>query len=237
MKKNIDIFHLFHSGVAVDNGNKVFVFDYYRDNFDGKLDKIIPDIKEKEGVYVFVSHQHFDHYNKKIFDWKQYNDNINYILSDDIVRTENYSNIIYVKKDQKLEIDDIKIKTLGSTDAGVSFLVITRGISMFHAGDLNWWHWESFSERKLKKEEQDFKNEIKKLKDKKVNIAFIPVDPRLGEYYYLAGKYFATEIKPDYIVPIHFSDQYLITEKFKKKIKDMETEAIIVEENKKISVD
>ena len=44
---------------------------------------------------------------------------------------------------------DIKVKAYGSTDAGVSFLVTTSGgRKIFHAGDLNDWHWQDDSSRK-----------------------------------------------------------------------------------------
>ena len=34
------------------------------------------------------------------------------------------------------------IASLKSTDEGVAFVVWAEGHSIYHAGDLNWWHWE-----------------------------------------------------------------------------------------------
>ena len=31
---------------------------------------------------------------------------------------------------------------LKSTDEGVAFLVEVNGVVIYHAGDLNWWHWD-----------------------------------------------------------------------------------------------
>ena len=40
-----------------------------------------------------------------------------------------------------------KIRTLRSTDEGVAYLVSYRGKRIYHAGDLNWWHWRKRKSR------------------------------------------------------------------------------------------
>ncbi|MGM0603030.1 MAG: MBL fold metallo-hydrolase [Bacillota bacterium] len=219
-----EIYHLYHSSAAVIINDDLFVFDYYKDDLKGK------NLDLKDGVitknsfdninraFVFVSHRHHDHYNKVIYKWQQYLDQIYYIISDDVEMDFIQENIIMVSKDQTLTVSDIKIKTFGSTDEGVSFLVKTPDFNIFHAGDLNWWKWKKFSHRVQKREERNYKNEIKKLSGENIDIAFVPVDPRLEENYYLAGKYFIEKIKPEVFIPIHFADNYSITEKFKKKM-------------------
>jgi len=217
-----EIYHLYHSSAVVKLQNDLFIFDYYKDDLKGE------NLDLKDGVitknsfdnidraFVFVSHRHHDHYNKVIFTWQQYLDEIYYILSDDIEIDFTQKNIIMVSKDQKLTVSDIEIRTFGSTDEGVSFLVKTPDINIFHAGDLNWWKWKKFSPRVQEREERNYKKEIKKLTEENINIAFVPVDPRLEENYYLAGQYFVEKISPEMFIPIHFADNYSITEKFKK---------------------
>ncbi|MEI3154718.1 MAG: hypothetical protein V8S95_06185 [Odoribacter sp.] len=39
----------------------------------------------------------------------------------------------------------MRIKAFGSTDIGISFLIDIDNIRIFHAGDLNNWHWEEES--------------------------------------------------------------------------------------------
>ena len=41
-----------------------------------------------------------------------------------------------------LEIKGARIQTLPSTDEGIAFLISYQGHVIYHAGDLNWWHWE-----------------------------------------------------------------------------------------------
>lgn len=227
------IYHLYHSGVALEYQEDLIVFDYYED-YSEEIKTCLASgvirgefLKKYNKIYVFVSHQHQDHYNPVIFQWQEYNPDIHYILSDDI-KIDNKERVIQVKKGDYLVLDKLKISTYGSTDLGVSFFLDLVGIGIFHAGDLNWWHWNCFSEEQLREEERGFKEEVKKLVDQKVDIAFIPVDPRLEENYYLAGEYFIEQIKPSLFVPIHFAENYDITEEFAKRIKSEETEVAII---------
>lgn len=57
-----------------------------------------------------------------------------------------------------------------------------RGVSIFHAGDLNDCKMEHVGELINGKQERTFRHEIRKLADKPVNFAFVPMDPRLGPY-------------------------------------------------------
>ena len=79
--------------------------------------------------------------------------NIHYILSKDCKMSPHFlqkhgfpddirEKITYVSAGEKYQVDDVKIETLRSTDAGVAFYVETRGATFFHAGDLNDWTWE-----------------------------------------------------------------------------------------------
>ncbi|MFW5971978.1 MAG: MBL fold metallo-hydrolase [Bacillota bacterium] len=233
----INIYHLFHSGVAVEINNMLLVFDYYKDNSrnsrDGLAGGVVTgdQIEKYEQIYVFASHSHYDHFNPVIFEWKQYNKNIDYILSDDINVSEDAH---FLKKGDSISVNNLDITAYGSTDKGVSFLVQVKldnedGIIIFHSGDLNWWYWKSFTSEQLKQEERDFKEEVDKLKKYDIDIAFVPVDPRLDEYYYLAGEYFIETIKPSLFVPIHFAGKYSITEKFADKYSQVETDIAVIE--------
>lgn len=43
-------------------------------------------------------------------------------------------------------LPDCRITTFASTDIGVAYLLETDGLRIYHAGDLNWWHWEGEDE-------------------------------------------------------------------------------------------
>ncbi|WP_018247348.1 MBL fold metallo-hydrolase [Orenia marismortui] len=233
--KEAIIHHLFHSGVAIKTSNHFLIFDYYNDTPKKGIRKIDngviskKDLNKEENPIVFVTHSHHDHFNPIIFEWEKWNEDITYILSDDI-EVEEEDNRYIMKKYQEINwSNDIYIKTYGTTDQGLSYYVEVDGLNIFHSGDLNWWHWKKFSSEKQQVEEEDYKKEIEKLKEKDVDIAFVPVDPRLEEFYHLAGRYFAETIKPKLLIPIHFSDNYAITKNFSKEIKDLQVDGAIIE--------
>ncbi len=235
-----EIYHLFHSGTAVRVKDKLFVFDYFKD--EPRKEKAVASSLEKGVIrkdsfknvnqaYVFVSHSHHDHYNQVIFEWEQYCDQINYILAAEIepeAELKNKDNLYLMEQDQELKLDELKISSFGSTDAGVSFLVELKDLSIFHAGDLNWWKWKKFSKKVQAREEREYKREVDKLKGKQIDIAFVPVDPRLEEHFYLAGEYFIKEIKPALFVPIHFADNYDVTKFFRDRFNSNQTRVAAV---------
>lgn len=223
-----NIYHIFHSGTALKFNNRLFIFDYYRTRKREDIQQVFPSFSKLDSIFVFASHGHPDHYSKEIFNWSKLNSSIKYILSSDIFVPENVEqqagkNISKMAADEKNSFENIEVRTLGSTDRGVSFLVMTENANFFHCGDLNWWHWKSFSEKKLAREEENFKKEVEKLAKMKlkIEIAFVPVDPRLEEHYYLAGRYFSKVIEPEILVPIHFENKYQIVDKFREKVRDL----------------
>ncbi|MTI60745.1 MAG: MBL fold metallo-hydrolase [Firmicutes bacterium] len=227
------IYHLYHSGVFLEIDDTVLIFDYYYDiPVPGRegLEAGVVDTACLKGkrVYVFVTHRHSDHYNPLIFDWQKRVKGIKYILSNDIKIKSRGHNMIFMEKYQERIIDDIKVRTYGTTDQGLSYFLEVKDLNIYHAGDLNWWKWPGFSIEKQLQEERDFKNEVARIKDEVIDIAFIPVDPRLGENYYLAGKYFAQSLEPELLVPIHFGDNYQITDKFAAIMADTAVDSAVL---------
>lgn len=236
MSAQAEIYHLYHSGIAIKLDQKLLVFDYYNDRSDGAVRSLEQGvisqelIENEEEIYVFVTHNHHDHFNRTIFEWADYNANINYILSADIdiAGQENKENYYVLDKYEELEINDLVVETYGTTDQGLSYYIEAAGLNIFHSGDLNWWHWKKFSAAEREVEEQDFKAEVERFKDKELDIAFVPVDPRLDEHYYLAGEYFAQTVAPKLLVPIHFSSNYYITEEFAEVINNLAVESAVI---------
>lgn len=231
---NIKIYYLYHSGFAVETLNHFLIFDYYKDSFnplDQTLEKgfISEDIlKGKKNILVFCSHSHPDHFNPGILKWQELNSFIRYILSNDI-HIENFKKNYYKLSPYKeLNLNDMYIKTYGSTDIGVSFFITVDGINIFHAGDLNLWYWKDESKEEQASAKENFEREIHKLKHETVDFAFFPVDPRLEEYYSLGGKYFINQVKPKFFIPMHFWNKYGITKDFAALTKNLPSESLII---------
>lgn len=216
------IYFIYHSGFAVKTSNHFLIFDYYKqpNNMDENVKKLLSmeNLKEMQNVFIFASHSHEDHFNPEILKFEKYNSRIQYILSSDI-NVEKRNNYNMINEGEEKHVKDVYVKAYGSTDIGISFLVKVDGLTIFHAGDLNWWHWkeDSISERNLA--ESSFKSNIEKLKhETSIDISFFPVDPRLEEFYYMGGKYFAEKINPKILIPMHFGDDFYISKKFKDKM-------------------
>ena len=213
------ITYLFHSGFMVELDNNLFIFDYFKDNCKknryrdcGQLKP--EDMPKDKNVYIFVSHGHYDHYDKEILTFNA--DNVNYIFYKEIRVKNEQDNIYYMNPYETLIIDDINIKTYGSTDEGISFLISAESKTIFNAGDLNWWHWEGETPDEKEYAKKAFLSEIEKITENNIDIAFFPVDPRLENAYYMGGEYFIEKIKPKIFIPMHFQDVYDVTDKFKK---------------------
>lgn len=186
--------YIFHSGFMIELENHVLVFDYYQ--------KELPHYPANKKVYCFVTHFHQDHFNRDIFDLFP---NATFILSKD-TRIKETDSIHIVKKNETYEIGDLMIKTLRSTDAGVAFLVTVEDKVIYHAGDLNWWHWEGEPKNFNDNQAYNFKKEMAKLDGLTIDVAMLPLDPRQEENAWWGIEEILKHAQIKHILPMHFGD-------------------------------
>lgn len=202
------ITYINHSCFSLELNDCILLFDYFK----GKL----PEWDKDKKLYVFSSHGHSDHYSSNIFDLQLKYPKTTYILSDDI-KTKFNENVYFVKSNETICIDGIEIRTLKSTDIGVAFIVKINEINIYHAGDLNWWHWEGENSYNENKEaETMYKKEIEKIKNTSFDIAFVPLDPRQGKQFYYGFDTFMKNTNTKVVFPMHCWDDYSVIEKLKK---------------------
>lgn len=209
----IKVTYLDHSGFALTTLQVIIVFDYFRDPSHA-LEKLLDHNKELPVIF-FASHHHPDHYNPVIFNLAQNHEHV-YVLSNDIVIQQLHKgvSVAAISKGDVLENlpGDTKVKAFGSTDEGISFLVtLADGTTVFHAGDLNDWHWkDSSTEREVHKAENDFKVIVNRLKSEfpAIDVAMFPVDPRQGSGYARGATIFLEEIKVKDFFPMHFQGEH-----------------------------
>lgn len=104
-----------------------------------------------------------------------------------------------MEKGDVFQDDFLEIRAFGSTDIGVSFLVKVEGKTVFHAGDLNNWHWMDESpEAEWKHDEAFFLRELEDIAiyTDRMDVVLFPVDPRLGREYMRGPVQFVKRIKP-----------------------------------------
>ena len=198
-----EITYLFHSAFAVKTPAHFLIFDYYRDvPHGGRLAQGVVNPQEiaGENVVVFASHCHPDHYSPRIFGWRTEIPGIRYVLSDDIRTREE---ALTVAPGRTYDLGDLSVRTLEATDRGGAFLGKTDGLTVYHAGDLNWWKWEGDSEDEAADMERRFKEQVDLLRGEAIDVAFLPFDPRQGEDAFLGFDWFLQTVGPRYAVPMH----------------------------------
>lgn len=214
--------YIYHSCFVLEAEKCTLVFDYYKDSEEKYVEKHLADFPGK--LYVFSSHTHRDHYNPEILEWQQQRPDIQYIFSKDIAElgVDQKENIHFLDKLQTYSDSLLTVKAFGSTDIGVSFLVEVAGKMIFHAGDLNNWHWkEESSEEEAQKAENFYLSELECVATevKKLDVLMYPIDHRLGKDYTRGAEQLLQRIKVDLFAPMHFWNHFKDANAFAEKAK------------------
>lgn len=220
-----------HSCFVVETDERVLIFDYFRNgNVNGyEFTGVLPEFEKTKPLYVFASHAHRDHFDLEILRWAKELPGIHYILSKDIRLSDRYlerngispkvkEQVTFVQPLKTYELDDMKIRTLRSTDAGVAFLIKAEGRYFYHAGDLNLWKWDGAGDLVNGKEARAYKHEIHKLADYEIDVAFVPFDSRQKKYAEEGLLYFMEHVDAKAVFPMHMWQDYSMIAAFKAKI-------------------
>ena len=200
----------------------MIIIDYYKDSEDEIVRRSLDSFPGK--LYVLSTHWHPDHFSKDILSWNKVRPDIQYIFSKDILkkklvsqdtgsvtnRSDNAATAFMIKGDTWQD-ENLCIKAFGSTDIGISFLIEAEGKKIFHAGDLNNWHWdEESTDDEIREAELNFLKEIKTLYNDTHNldVAMFPVDCRLGKNYMRGAEQFVDLIRVGTFIPMHFGETY-----------------------------
>ncbi len=198
-----------HSCYFVELDTCCLLFDYYEGD--------VPDTDKP--LYIFASHSHGDHFSPQVFHLYREGRETVFFLSQDIwknrVPEPLRERVLFVKPHQTYEAGGLKIATLKSTDAGVAFLVQCGDKLLYHAGDLNCWVWDGAPRFQNDQMTQQYKKELELLAGKKLNVAFVPLDPRQDADFDLGMKYFFQAAGAEYVFPMHMWDDYSVVPLFK----------------------
>ena len=200
----MDVIYLLNSGFLVRVEDVLLVFDAFDDPA-----KVLDQELAKDNfthLYFFASHAHFDHFNPMI---ARYADKVQrYLLSEDIRRNPGAARIpvdqiSWIGLYDAWQDDRITVTSFSATDEGTSFLVETNAKRIFHAGDFNWWDWTGETDENRKLAENGFRKQMKRLAGLSFDLAFFPVDGRLGPSMERGAKVFCAETHPQALVSMH----------------------------------
>ena len=203
--------YIYHSGFALEADGFSILIDYFKDSDPAPAKGYVRSelLKRAGTLYILASHFHPDHFNPEVLKWKEQKPDIKYIFSKDILkrRRAKADDAIYLKKGDAYQDELLPIKAFGSTDVGISFLIETEGRRIFHAGDLNNWHWKDESTpQEVAEAEGNYLKELDIIaKETSVmDLVMFPVDPRLGTDFMRGAQQFIDRIKTSVFVPMHF---------------------------------
>ena len=205
---------LAHSAFLVECQSYTMLFDWTGET-------PLPDFDRSKPLYVFASHHHGDHYTPRIFSLGM--DNVTYVLASCIR--------LSAKRKAGLGIEDrcvhrmtagvtkkigyLQVRTVRSNDAGVAFVVQGPEGSVFHAGDLNDWRWKGEDPAWLEGIDAAWRKSLGQLRGLEVDAAFLPLDPRLEEHFYLGVHGFMENISCRMLLPMHCWGDLSVIERLK----------------------
>ena len=173
-----------HSGCLVELADVCLLFDWWK----GAL----PPLPEKP-LAVFVSHRHEDHFSPAVFSLADGKRPVRFLLGRDIRPTEKnrarwgltdetLSLCRFLGGNEHAEVfPGVTVETLPSTDEGVAFVVGACGRTVYHAGDLHWWHWEGEDKAWNRNMEVNFQRFLRPLEGRHIDLAMVPLDGRLED--------------------------------------------------------
>lgn len=193
------ITYLLNSGFLVEGKNFALVFDLYLDP-TRELSKFLHETSEKKSLYFFVSHAHGDHFNRTLL--AQFENAAKNFFVDISVPFKN-AKTIALKNYSSFENETLRVTTFSSTDEGTSFLVEIDNFKIFHAGDFNWWHWFGDTHDNNGFARNGFFKQLKRMQNLTADVAFFPIDGRLGAANTWGAKEFIHAAKISSLIGMH----------------------------------
>lgn len=227
MELHASVTYHHHSGFSVQVDSTLLVFDYWEGEKKElpAIAKLTTDsFKAYSQVFVFVTHAHPDHLDQVIYSWMEGNP-ITYVVANDTpigIRGKRLA-----PGDSLLLAPGVRATAYGSTDMGVSYLVDIGGLRIFHAGDLNLWHWrEESTLREIEAAEKAFDEAVKPLIGQRIDVCMFPVDPRMGALFDAGANYFILAVKPRLFIPMHWQGRSEVAVDFARRAKSKTTEVV-----------
>ena len=194
------------------------------------------EMKDKN-VYVFVSHDHMDHFDTTIYSWADQVSNITYIYGFKpeeswLYKDKSYMGPAYqyIDNNQTRTVNNVSITTHKSNDTGQGFLVEVDGITVYHPGD----HALFTAE-----DEDVFKKEVDFIAGKTdhVDVAFLPVTgcPVRWKKEFIVEGFFYTidKLMPQQVFPMHAYQREYSLKEFSELAEERKSQTdIVCTENK-----
>ncbi len=218
------ITYIHHSAFLVELETISLLFDY--------TEGTLPEVPDNKPLLVFASHRHGDHFSKKVLELKKNYENIRFILSYDIWKKRFpiglLQDVDFMKPGERnvCRINggaegifqgegDVEVLTFRSTDQGVAFLITAEGKVIYHAGDLNNWRWEGEPDSWNNSMAKKYSDEVGKMAGMHMDAAFLPLDPKQKDAFYLGFDEFMRKADVSHAFPMHCWGDFSVIERLK----------------------
>lgn len=206
---------LYHSAFLVELESCSLLFDWTGE-------RSLPEFDRSKPLYVFASHHHHDHYTPRIFSLGM--ENVTYILASCIrlsakrkaglgIREEA---VVRLQAGVTRQVGELTVQTVRSNDAGVAYIVRCGETSIFHAGDLNDWYWEEEAKEWNDRIAATFQRSLAQLQDIVVDVAFLPLDGRLGKAFSWGFHQFMQRLQCRLAIPMHCWGDFSVIPRLKE---------------------
>ena len=213
--------YLAHSGFLIELSAVSLLFDWWKGS--------LPPLPEGKPLLVFVSHGHEDHFDPHIFALDDGTREVRFLLGKGIhlgkgsmakwgVSEATAGKCRLVRGGDDFEaLPGVRVEALRSTDAGVAYLVTAEGKTIYHAGDLHWWHWEGEPRIDNANMAANFKRFTEPLRGRRIDLAMVPLDGRLkaAEDWGLCRLLELADLRT--VLPMHQWEDCSPTERFLQK--------------------
>ncbi len=225
------IIFIHHSSFIIELEEHILVFDYFDKNQVSEVgfQGFLPELSLEKKILFFASHKHRDHFDLDNYRLLDRYPNVTFVVSKDAKASPNFlrkhgfdverlkEHLCYVTDSKDYEIEDVKIHTLRSTDAGVAYYVQAEGKCFYHSGDLNDWSMEGAGDLINGKSRREYKRQVSYLKEKPIHAAFVVMDPRQKEFAFQGFDYFMKNTSCPYVFPMHMWRDYSNIQRWKER--------------------
>lgn len=227
MAKQAAVTFFYQSSFTVAIEKTLLVFSYWQTDQPALPSDYYLTERDFQGfnnIVVFVPRDSKEHHDPVIYTWKK-SFPITYVVCSDAAHAApKASNVRLVKQGDVLSVAGVRVAVHGSSDEGVSFMVRAMGLNVFHAGDLNLWHWrEENTLREITQAEELFYRTVADIPKDQLDICMFPVDPNLGGFYDAGANHFIMTFKPSVFFPMHWANRAEIALDYARRMRFRQT--------------
>ncbi len=213
--------YFWQSSFTVSLGRTLLVFSYHQTGVTNlPEDKRLTD-KAFQGytnIVVFVPDASAEHCDPAIFDWKR-SFPITYAMNRHAAKNApKTADVRACREGDVFSVGNCDVRVFASIGNGVCFLATVGGVRIFHAGDLNLWHWrDENSLKEIARAEAEFYEKAAKLPRDGIDLCLFPLDPNQGGLYDAGANHVIMRLRPRLFVPMHFGARTEIAQEYARR--------------------